>query len=193
MRFARRDLSRGRHVFRRYDTIKAGDIARIYSGFEICSHGANHCAFAGKTVEELKQEIYPDLEFFEKITGKKVVGAIYPGGVYDNVSVENLKLIGIKFCRTIPDGTHGFCVPKEWECWVPTCHFQDEKIFEIINAFSAVDKDKDVILHIFGHSYELEYKDKDWWGVFEEICKRVTGIENVEYASLGEVYDYFQR
>ena len=179
--------------FRHYDTIKAEDIARVYSGFEICSHGANHNGFAGKSIEELKKEIYPDLQFFKKLTGNEVIGAIYPGGGYDNVAAENLKSIGIKFCRTLPGEKHSFCVPKEWEIWKPTCHFQNENIFGIIDEFAEIDKDKDAILHIFGHSYELQYKDKDWWSVFEEICKRVKSFENVAYATLGEVYGYFQK
>lgn len=187
------DLYRNGKFFRHYDTIKAEDITRIYDGFEICSHGANHNSFARMDIHELQREIYSDLTFFEKLTGKNVFGAIYPGGEYNDATIENLKRIGIKFCRTIPDGTYCFGVPKEWECWAPTCHFQDEKIFEIIDKFSEIDKKNDAILHIFGHSYELEYKEKDWWSVFEEICKRVKELKNVEYATLCEIYDYFNR
>lgn len=177
--------------FRHYDIIGKEDIARIYSGFEICSHGANHSGFAGKTIAELKQEIYPDLALFEKLMGNKVIGAVYPGGAYDGKAIENLKEIGIKYCRTIPDGTYNFSVPSEWECWVPTCHFQDENIFGVIDRFASLSEKSDAILHIFGHSYELEYKDRDWWAVAEKICRKVKNLENVRYATLGEIYHYF--
>lgn len=188
----RGDLYRSDGLFlRRYEIIPENRIAEVYSGFEICSHGANHNSFAGKNVEELKNEIYPDMEFFGRLTGNKVIGAIYPGGVCDDASVENLKKIGVKFCRTIPDGTYNMSVPTEWERWIPTCHFQDEKIFEVIDEFDKIDKGNDTILHIFGHSYELEYKNCNWWNKFEKVCRVIKNMKNVRYASMGEIYDYF--
>ena len=174
--------------FRRYEIIRRDDVARVYAGFEICSHGTNHNGFAGKDIEQLKQEIYPDLELFENLTGNKVIGAIYPGGAYDEMSVKNLKKIGIKFCRTLPDGTYNLNVPSEWECWTPTCHFADEKVFEVIRRFADLPSENDWILHIYGHSYELEYKDRDRWAVMEQICD----FKNAQFMTLGEIYRYFE-
>lgn len=90
----RGDLYRSDGSFlRRYEIIPQNRIAEVYSGFEICSHGANHNSFTGKSVEELKNEIYPDMEFFERLTDNKVFGAIYPGGVCDDASIKNMKYI----------------------------------------------------------------------------------------------------
>ena len=69
--------------------------------------------------------------------------------------------------------------------------FQDENIFVAIDRFASLPEKSDAILHIFGHSYELEYKDRDWWAVAEEICRKVKNLENVRYATLGEIYHYF--
>lgn len=174
--------------YRSYETIRKEDVSRIYRGFEICSHGANHRSFDKLTWEELEEEIGSDQKILKELTGQEIIGAIYPGGNFNDLCIKNLKKLGIRFCRTCDDGTYPTGIPKEWLAWVPTCHFKDSNLPDLINSFTNDTEEEVKILHVFGHSYELEFKDRDWWGYMEDICRAVRGIPGAKFLTLGETF-----
>lgn len=179
--------------FREYQILGEKDIARVYKGFEICSHGAHHRGFTKLSYDELKQEIGQDQIVFKRLTGQDIIGAIYPGGQYNDTSIQNLKSLDIKYCRATPDGNYNTDVPHNWLAWIPTCHFQDRFLLEFIQDFSSRSNSVPQILHIFGHSYELEYKDRDWWEYFEIILQAVRDIPDARFLTLGETYYVFNK
>lgn len=174
--------------FREYQILGEKDIARVYKGFEICSHGAHHRGFTKLSYDELKQEIGQDQIVFKRLTGQDIIGAIYPGGQYNDTSIQNLKRLGIKYCRATPDGNFTTEVPHDWLAWIPTCHFKDKYLLEFIQNFKSRSNSEPHILHIFGHSYELEYKDRNWWEYLEQVLIEVRKIPNAKFFSLGETY-----
>ena len=53
---------------------------------------------------------------------------------------------------------------------------------EIVDRFLALDTDRPQLLYIWGHSYEMDAKYIAW-EKFEEICKKLSGREDIFYCT----------
>lgn len=171
----------------------------LYKGHEICTHGLLHKAPTSLSDEELYHEFSDDIENLSGAFEAEIVGAAYAYGNYDDRTVELLKKLGIKYSRTVED-SFDFKPQKDMLRFKPTCRFQYENIFELIDKFLADDgkvddekSDNDIaepkIFYIWGHSYECD--GDDCWELMEEICKRLSGRDDVLYGTNREVFEYF--
>ena len=57
---------------------------------------------------------------------------------------------------------------------------------EIVDKFLEMQTDEPQLLYIWGHSYELDYNESRWER-FENLCKMLSGKEDVFYGTNKEV------
>ena len=157
---------------------------------EVAVHGYEHLFWNQIPDGRRTLEIIKDRQTLESDFGRIVRGAAYPYGAYDAGSVEALRGAGLVYCRTV-NSTHSFRLPENWLTLHPTCHHDDEKLFELGDRFLALrDPGQTALFYLWGHSYEFEGKNN--WDRIESFLDKVGGIADVWYATNIEVYDYVQ-
>ena len=171
-----------------FDKVRADEVKDIYDGFEIASHGVDHRNFNELTDEALDHEILDDVKTLEALSGKKVIGAAYPCGCFAPETPDKLRERNIVFCRTVID-THTFALPEDFNLWHPTCHDNDERVFELARQFIDLKPETDSVFYIWGHAFELDKNDKDRWANMERLCDLLAGKDDIEYVTNGDIYN----
>lgn len=164
------------------------ELAKLYAGHEIASHGENHKCMTKIPVEQQISEGKNDRIGLEKIAGYPVTGFAYPYGAYSPVVVENLKNQGFVYARTV-NSTGDFRLPDDFMVWHPTAH-HNSKIHEIAAKYKNYNPWGGVIslCYIWGHSYE--FNDQKNWHVIENFCKELSNHPDIWYATNIEIFDY---
>ena len=121
---------------RRYSKVSAEDLASVYEGFELCSHGYFHCDFTKLCEAELQEEVMRDCDCIREKTRQHPIGVIYPGGSCSDAVCTVLRK-SFSFGRTA-GASHSFALPEDFLRWEPTCHMFDKKIYELADAFGGV-------------------------------------------------------
>lgn len=171
-----------------FDKMKPDEIKDLYKpehGFEVACHGVFHKNLPTLTKEQFYEEIYTDKCELEKLCGNPVTGGAYACGRFDENSDARLKECGIYYYRTILD-THNFSIPQNFNYWHPTCHDNDDKVFELADKFINLDDSKDALFYIWGHAFELDKNDKDRWYNMEKLCEKLAGRNDIVYATNAE-------
>lgn len=174
---------------RKVEKVSLENLRRVYEGFEIGSHGENHNGFAGVSEIALKTFIQKDLDAFSPHTEKPIKCAAYPGGVTDLDTIEKLHRLGIiRFVRGIPEKreTPFNCFHEEMHV-LPQCHMFDSFVYEVIDLFERINNDDINILHIYGHSYELDLVESGW-EKFEKLLDKLGSVK-AEKLCNGDAYD----
>lgn len=174
----------------------------VNAGHEIAVHGAQHRA-PGKVsaIEGITDVLKCRLDL-EKRFGTIIRGMAYPdsgiclfanGADYENIR-RYLKDLGIVYSRTLGADNDGFEMPTDWLAWVPTAHHINPQVFDYIEKFNAIE-DKGYgasltpkMFYLWGHSFE--YENNGNWDLLEKICERLSGRDDVWYATNIEIYDY---
>ena len=124
----------------------------------------------------------------EELFGTIIRGHAYPYGKYSDTVVDILRKSGIVYARTT-QSTEKFELPKEPLCWHPTCHHKNPKLMELLDTFLALEKARTPqVFYLWGHSYEFDGADN--WNVIEELLDKVSGKEDIWYATNIEIIDY---
>lgn len=168
--------------------INEQDVKTLYLGHEVSLHTYSHPFLTRVPSETLVSEVLLDRKILEGLTGYLVKGMSYPFGAYDDETIEKLKALGVVYSRTtVP--THNFELPADFMKWHPTCHHREEAL-ELSKKFLSLLKRSDhhQLLYIWGHSYE--FNDDDNWDLIEELCKTLSGHEEIWYATNIEIYNY---
>ena len=175
-----------------YGRMKFSEAKALYtnSGHEVAVHGLTHPALDRIPSDEALTEILEDRKNIEKQYGTLARGMAYPGGTYSPQVMEELKLCGICYARTI-QSTEQVDFPKNWLEWHPTCHHKNPKLMEITKRF--VDEsprygNRIWMLYVWGHSFEFDLQDN--WHIIEEFAQYAGGKEDIWYATNIEIYDY---
>lgn len=175
-----------------YGRMKFSEAKALYtnSGHEVAVHGLNHPALDRIPSDEALTEILEDRKNIEKQYGTLARGMAYPGGTYSQQVMEELKLCGICYARTI-QSTEQVDFPKNWLEWHPTCHHKNPKLMEITKRFvdeSPKYGNRIWMLYVWGHSFEFDLQDN--WHIIEEFARYAGGKEDIWYATNIEIYDY---
>ena len=175
-----------------YGRMKFSEAKALYtnSGHEVAVHGLTHPALDRIPTDEALTEILEDRKNIEKQYGTLARGMAYPGGTYSQQVMEELKLCGICYARTI-QSTEQVDFPKNWLEWHPTCHHKNPKLMEITKRFvdeSPKYGNRIWMLYVRGHSFEFDLQDN--WHIIEEFARYAGGKEDIWYATNIEIYDY---
>ena len=170
-------------------------------GHEIANHGTWHKALGLLTEINGIQDTLNCRLALEKRFSLIIRGMAYPdtaknisGEKYAKIK-EYLTDLGIVYARTPSRDNDVFDLPEDFHLWTPTAHHQNEKIFEYIDKFLALDDKKlycasrwPRLFYIWGQS--SEFNSNNNWDRLESICEKLGGKEDVWYATNIEIYDY---
>ena len=174
-------------------------------GHEIAVHGSYHRAEGTlRPIEGIQDVLNCRLELEERF-GLIIRGMAYPdtgiayftnGAKYENIK-NYLKELDIVYSRTLGGDNNLFNLPQDWHAWMPTAHHNNTNIFDYIEQFLQIDLSKGAIyeairqprlFYLWGHSYEFDSNDN--WDHLEAICEKLSGKEDIWYATNMQIYEY---
>lgn len=168
-----------------HNKISKEEAKTLYKGHEIAVHTVNHIHPDEVSDDVFRKEILDDMKALSEIAGYDVKGMAYPYGYYDEHLENIMSECGIVYSRTVED-TLDFNIPDNFLEWHPTINFGEKGFDEIVDKFLE-DSDEPKLFYIWGHSYEFDAYNS--WERFEEFCRKISGIDDVLYATNMEVYN----
>lgn len=168
---------------------RAEEIEKIYRGHEVAAHTLTHPLLTSLSDEEVIRQVEEDRNNLSQIVGYEVVGMAYPcGGINNDDRVAQIirENTGIKYSRTITS-TKSFEPQSNLYRFNPTIHHSEAfaDSFGIVKEFIEMNPDTPKILYIWGHSYEFDIDNS--WAKFEELCKLISGRDDIFYGTNKEV------
>ncbi|MEG0767891.1 MAG: polysaccharide deacetylase family protein [Clostridia bacterium] len=171
------------------ERVTAEEIPITYRGMEVASHTQFHQLPLEAT--RLREEMTASLQTLSDACGYRVCGMAYPGGQYVETQTEALRQMRLMYARGASP-THTLSVPCDYLRWQPSCHYADEHLPALIHRF--LQEEGDLLLHIFGHSYELTQRDsRKNWCAFEETLKVLAGRDDIQYCTNAETVMHFTK
>lgn len=164
-----------------------GDVARIYKNHEIAVHTLTHPTLTELDEEEIVRQVEQDRIKLSELCGYDVVGMAYPNGPNDDRVADIIRRrTGVKYSRTV-SSTHNFDLQENLYRFNPSVyhHGEFDKAFELAEKFIALKPDKPQIFYIWGHAYEFDIRNE--WEKFEELCKLLSGHNDIFYGTNKEV------
>ncbi len=173
-------------------------------GHEVAVHGYLHRAEGVlRPIEGIRDVLDCRLELEERY-GIIIRGMAYPdtgirllsnSATYEKIKAY-LKDLDIVYSRTLGGDNNSFDMPEDWHRWMPTAHHNNEHIMEYIDEFNTLDlstkrhapRRVPKLFYLWGHSYELTNDNN--WDHMEKICEKLSGKEDVWYATNIEIYNY---
>lgn len=176
----------------------------LEKGHEVAVHGAMHRAEGSlRPIEGICDVLDCRIEL-EKKYGRIIRGMAYPDfGIrlfMNDASYESvrnyLKELDIAYSRTLGGDNNSFSIPTDWYAWMPTAHHDNPKIMEYIDEFLSINYPENLyrsdmsarLFYIWGHSYEFE-RNKNWEHL-NKICEKLSGKNDIWYATNIEICDY---
>ncbi len=165
------------------------DAKELYEGHEVAVHCLTHAYLDRVAPQTATYEIMKDRENLEKVFGGSIRGFAYPYTAYNSETPQILKNCGIAYARTA-DCTNGFSMPSDWYQWHPTCDHRSKNLMERCERFLEMNPifNQCSLFYVYGHSYELERYNH--WETIEELFKKVSGRDDIWYATNIEICDY---
>ena len=177
----------------------------LAKGHEIATHGYNHRAQNKiRSIEGIREIIDCRLAL-EREFGMIIRGMAFPDNTvnrflepdaYKRIS-SYLGDLEIAYVRSAAGDNDKFELPEDWHNWIPTAHHDNPRIMEYIDKFVELDVSKlycasrtPKLFYMWGHSCEFENKQN--WSHLDEICQKLSGKDDVWYATNIEIYDYVQ-
>lgn len=176
--------------------IPEDEIAQVYDGFEVASHGYRHEMLAISSQKVMEESIDLDLANLERVLGYKMKGFAYAKGFGSKAARKYLGENGIVYARGI-SSTGKFTFQEENLLnFQPTASQIDKNLFDVINEFLSTDPvDDDMLLYIWGHGYECDLNtDRASWTRTERMFETLAGRDDITYCTNIEAFeDHFAR
>ena len=165
-------------------------VLSLYGGgrHEVAVHCLTHASLPEIPTDQVVQEVMRDRENLERDFGGVIRGMAYPFGTYSDEVVDTLRRCGILYARTV-NSSHQFSMPLDWLRLFPTCHHNDPMLMELADRFlkeSAGFGSR--MFYLWGHAYEFEANDN--WQVIEAFCQKMSGRDDIWYATNIEICTY---
>ena len=157
--------------------IHEGNILELAEKFNIGGHTVSHPPdMKLLSYDEQFNEIKDNLDYLERIIGKKISTFAYPRGRYDDITIEILKELEIKEGRTTIVGQ--ITLPDDPYRKHTTVHAFQRKEYKGENWLDyGIKKLNEVAknggyFHLWGHSYEVDRYDL--WDELEILLKEIS-------------------
>lgn len=164
--------------------MREDELKKALAGHEIAVHGAFHLNLSDLSVDEVKKELLDDKNELERMWNTKMMGMAYAYGAFNEDVKKAVKECGLHYARTVIP-SHSFEKQTDLLAFNPTCHHNDEKLFELAEKFLSLPSDTPAVFYIWGHSYEFDGDEN--WDRIEDFCRLVAGKEDVFYGTNTEV------
>ena len=174
----------------------------ISLGHELAIHGYNHSAPGLNRSIDIIEEFHGCRKSLEEEFGGIIRGMAYPDSGLKVLSHGNtkdeikniLRSLDIAYCRTTLDD-RSFALPNDFYEWSATAHHNDPELMKLIDEFLSFD-DKKIyasrrlpkLMFIWGHSAEFDNACN--WELLDSICDKLSGREEIWYATNMEIYEY---
>jgi len=176
----------------------------LSKGHEIAVHGYMHRAEGRiRPIEGIQDILNCRLEL-ERKYDMIIRGMAYPdsginrisnGADYQSIR-QYLKELDIVYARTADGDNDSFELPPDWYSWMPTAHHDNPRLFEYIEKFLSIDTSPKAycssryprLFYLWGHSFEFDRNDN--WDRLIDICERLSGKDDVWYATNIQIYNY---
>lgn len=172
-----------------HNRIPENEIRDVYAEMEIATHGYRHEPL-GKVKEDLMyNSINRDKENLEHLTGKKILGHAYASGSTSPAVERHLKAKGYLYARAVfPSGSFEF--PENPLNFRPSSSVIMGNTMKLVKDFLAAKaEDRDLLLYLWGHSYEMDYgKGAASWDGLERLFATVAGHEDIIYCTNSEAF-----
>ena len=173
-------------------------------GHEVAIHGYMHRAEGlVRPIEGIQDVLNCRLEL-ERRYDMIIRGMAFPdsgirrfcnGASYESIK-QYLKELDVAYSRTLGGDNNSFELPNDWHQWMPTAHHDNPKLFEYIDEFLSIDTSVSAykstryprLFYMWGHSFEFDKNDN--WDRLTKICEKLSGHEDVWYATNIEIYNY---
>lgn len=170
----------------------AEEIRQLYKEHEIAAHGQYHGCMVGRDVGRCVAEILESRKMLEELLHRPITGYAYAFGAYDETVLKAVEASGIAYARTI-ESTKLFDIPENFLRWNPTCHHNDEKLFDLAEQFLSDELYFSLLtpaklFYVWGHSYEFDQCEN--WNHMESFLKMMSGHNDVWYATNSEIREY---
>jgi len=166
-----------------HSEIEANMVKDLYKGHEVAAHTVSHPYLPHLSKGKIIEEVLEDCKALESICNYPIKGMAYPGGgvnFNDFVSHTIAENTPIKYARTTLSH-HTFEFPKNFMQWHPTCHQNDEELFDLADKFINAKADGDLLFFLWGHSFEFDKYNN--WDTFELFCKKISNLNDVSYVT----------
>ncbi len=165
------------------------EVRAIYEGHEVASHTLTHPLLTEMSDDEIVKQVEGDRLKLSELVGYNVEGFAYPcGGVNYNTRVAEVikERTGIRYCRTTVSN-HSFDLQDNLYEFKPTVYHHEEwdEMFKLAEDFVALTPDEPKIFYIWGHTFEFDINNS--WDRFEELCKIISGKDDIFYGTNREV------
>ena len=172
----------------RHDKIARNKIKEVYKNHEVAVHTLTHPFLPSLDEKEIIKQVENDRQNLSEICGYEVVSMAYPcGGENNDDRVAEIirNNTGVRLARGL-ESTYNFDLQDNPLRFKPTVYYIEDCLDEIVDRFLKLDSDKPQLLYIWGHSYEMDAEYISW-EKFEEICKRLSGHDDIFYGTNKEV------
>ena len=184
------------------DYIKENILAK---GHEIAVHG--YCHRAQNKIRPIEgiRDILDCRILLEREFGIIIRGMAFPDTAVNRFQEPEafkrvkkyIEDLDIAYVRSAGGDNDKFKLPDEWHNWMPTAHHDNPQIFEYMEKFINLDVSKLYIsmrtpklFYVWGHSFEFERNQN--WEHLDEICQKISGKDDIWYATNMEIYEYVQ-
>ena len=155
---------------------------------EVANHGNEHKYMTSLTTAEMAEDTILCRKALEELFERNVRGMAYPYGWYNEELADVLRMCGITYCRTV-ESTRTFDLPENWLMWNPTCHHDDEMLMDLSDEFIRMDSvEHPRLFYVWGHTFEFERNHN--WDRMDAFMEKISGREDIWYATNGEIFDY---
>lgn len=174
------------------------DEEQTYSTFnnslhEVALHGARHIFLNKVPITEAINELLQNRLYLENKFNRIVRGLAYAYNSYSDEIINVLPQLGIAYARTT-ENSHTFELPQNFLKWNPTCHHSDPQLLEFAEKLLTCSPNTEkkhrepCLMYVWGHSYEFD--DNNNWELIEKFAKKVSGKNDIWYATNIEICQY---
>lgn len=175
-----------------HNKVAPNKVKELYKGHEVAAHTLTHPNLTTLSPQEIIRQVEGDRCNLSNIVEYDVKGFAYPcGGINSNCVVANLikNNTSVEYARTIVH-SYSFSSQNNLFLFNPTLSLTKNKQQLLGKADDFLNSETEDIklFYIWGHSYELDIDNS--WDYFEEVCKKLSGKNDVLYCTNKQAFDY---
>ncbi len=173
--------------FGRDGVVSRDEVASLYAGHEIASHGWLHRNLDALDPFRRLAEIRDGRAALEDLLGRPVRGFASPYGAHGDAAVDAMREAGLAYARTARESHSSLWPVPDFLRWTQVAH--ERHVLPHVEGALGRDGWGGTlsVLSVWGHGYEFE----DRWDDLEALCSALGGREGVWYCTNLELVDYW--
>ena len=173
--------------FGRDGVVSRDEVASLYAGHEIASHGWKHLNLDRLDPYRRLSEIRDGRAALEDLLGRPVRGFASPYGSHGDGAVDAMREAGVAYARTAGETRAARWPVPDFLRWTQVSH--ERNVQPLVEGALSRDGWGGTlsVLSVWGHGYEFENR----WDALETLCAALAGREGVWYATNIELVDYW--